>query len=85
MALTHEQVRQLRREPLLMSVTNKVRRARELAGLSQVALAAEMDTTQTQVSVIETTTNSEALTLGTCRRYANYFGVAIEDLFPAPR
>jgi transcriptional regulator with XRE-family HTH domain len=83
MALTREQVRQLRREPLLMKHTNKVRRARELAKLTQVELAAALGIAQGRVSKIETGP-SETLELGTARQVANYFGVPIEMLFPGP-
>lgn len=68
-----------------MRFSNKVRRARELAGLTQVQLAEEIGVHQVNVSRVERVRRSDNLTLGMCRRFAKYFGVQIEELFPESR
>jgi len=78
-------IAQLRRESLLMRFSNKVRRARELAGLTQVQLAEELKEHQASISRVERIRSSDNLPLATCRKYAKYFGVRIEELFPESR
>jgi DNA-binding XRE family transcriptional regulator len=78
--LTSEQIDLLRHEPL--DGANKVRRARELAGLTQIQVAREVPISQPYLSAIETGKSTD-LTLETSRSLAMFFGVQIEDLFPA--
>lgn len=78
--LTAEQLTELKREPL--TAPNKLRRARELAGLTQVALSEGADISQPYLSAIETG-RAVDLPLETVRRLAQFFGCAIEDLFPS--
>lgn len=78
--LTPEQIALLRSEPLVGA--NKVRRARELAGITQVEASRRVPISQSYLSSIETGRSPE-LTLTTLQALAAFFGVAIEDLFPA--
>lgn len=61
---------------------NRVRVARELIGLTQVQLAGEVGLTQSALSDLERR-RYDATTVETARKFANFFGCSIEDLFPA--
>ena len=84
MTLTRQQCRQLRKESVVKPFTNKVRQSRELLEMTQVQLAEAIGTAQARVSEIENAGNSENLTVGTVRMYAEFFGCSIEDLVPKP-
>jgi transcriptional regulator with XRE-family HTH domain len=75
------QLELLRAEPV--RGTNRLGRAMRLAGVTQVQLAEGAGLSQPYVSAI---LNSRAprLPLATAHRLAEFFGCAIEDLFPAP-
>lgn len=62
---------------------NRVWNAMRLAGITQVQLAAGVGMTQPHISDLANGKYS-ALPLETARRLAEFFGCAIEDLFPAP-
>lgn len=61
---------------------NKVRQARELAGLTQVEMAKALGAEQVYISKIERDRFSR-LPLENARELAQFFGCHIEDLFPA--
>lgn len=79
--LSRDKLKQLRAEPLGAS-PNRVRRARELAELTQVQIAAATGLTQAFISSIENGDYSD-VTLTTSRALARFFGCQIEDLFPS--
>lgn len=78
--LTKEQVNALRRARV--RTRNRLAQAKELAGVTQVQIAAKTGFTQSYVSKIE---NGEYGDLPgeTMRTFSDYFGCQIEDLFPA--
>lgn len=80
MRLTPQQVKRLRAEPL--RGPNKIRQARELAGLTQVELAAKLRCEQSYISKVECGGYSR-LPLENARFFAAHFGCHIEDLFPS--
>lgn len=79
--LTPEKLQALRAVPL-EGMPNKVRLAMTLTGAKQVDIveAIEMD-----ASGVHRVVNGKysALELDTARKFAEFFGCAIEDLFPA--
>jgi transcriptional regulator with XRE-family HTH domain len=77
MPLTSRQIRQLR-----SATGNRLRAARTLAGLRQVDVASQLGMSQSRLSDLERQRWASA-SLDTARRFAEYFGCAIEDLFPA--
>lgn len=79
MALTSAQLKQVRRTPPGQS---RVRSARHAAGLTQESLAAELGITQSALSDLERQRYAD-ITLKTASKFADFFGCAIEDLFPA--
>lgn len=79
MALTPEQVRKLRRTP---HNGNRLKAARDFAGLTQVELCKVLGFTQSAYSDLERQRYS-ATTVPTARRFAEFYGCSIEDLFPA--
>lgn len=79
MALTPLQLRRLR---ATTHHGNRVRAARQALGLTQVQLAALLGLRQSTLSDIERQRYSD-ITIGTARKFADFFGCAIEDLFPA--
>jgi DNA-binding XRE family transcriptional regulator len=79
--LTREKLRRLRAEPL-GSARNKVRLARELAGLTQVQVAEKAHYTQAFISSLERGEYAD-VTVTTAQALAELFGCAIEDIFPA--
>lgn len=78
--LSARQLTQLRREAAESG--NRIKAARRLAGLTQTKLADQIAIPQSQISDDETG-KSPALSLQKARTYADFFGCAIEDLFPA--
>ena len=79
--LKPDEIKQLRREN---KGRNRVAKAMELSGITQVELAAAIGTTQSNISEIKTG-QYEDLPLETTRALADHFGCSIEDLFPAAR
>jgi len=61
---------------------NRVKKAIELADTTQEALAVAIGSSQSHVTEIANG-NYSKLPLETARSFAEYFGCAIEDLFPA--
>lgn len=82
MTLTREQIKKLRAEPA--TGKNRVRRARERAEMTQVALAQASGLTQAFISAIEIGDYS-AMTLDTSRALARALGCTVDDLFPTER
>jgi transcriptional regulator with XRE-family HTH domain len=80
MALTPEQLKRLRRD----RAANRLRRARELSGLTQVQLSAQTGLTQSVISDLERKRYA-GTSVETAQKLAATFGCAIEDLFPAPQ
>ena len=78
--LTRKQIARLRASRV--PEPNKVKKAIELAGVTQVQVAAAIEMTQSHVSEIANG-NYSRLPNDTARAIAEYFGCAIEDLFPA--
>jgi transcriptional regulator with XRE-family HTH domain len=79
--LNGEQLKQLRTAP---RSGNRVRLARELAGLTQVQMAEQIGYTQPFISSIENGRYGDGgLPTETSRRLAEFFDCFIEDLFPA--
>lgn len=81
MPLTPEQVHALRSVPL-GSMPNKVRLARAMLGVRQTVVAEANALTSPQLSDIERGGYKD-IPLEKTRSLADYFGCAIEDLFPA--
>lgn len=80
MALTDKQLKQLRRAPV--SSGNRLLAAIALAGTSQVKVAAALGLPVSYVGdVVRGRWNDLGLTKA--HRFAQHFGCAIEDLFPA--
>lgn len=77
--LSREQIEELLNEP--MDAVNRVRRARERLKLLQADVSARTRLSQPYLSAIERGDYSE-LPLETSRTLANFFGCAIEFLFP---
>ncbi len=82
MTLTPDQVRKLRRAAPVAG--NKLKTARALAGLTQVELCDALGITQSTLSDLERK-RWGGVTVDTARRFSEFFGVEIEDLFPARR
>lgn len=78
--LKPDELRKLRHSRL--AGRNRIGRARELSGETQVQLAAALGLTQSYISSIENSGYGD-LPLETTRAFADHFGCAIEDLFPA--
>lgn len=78
--LTPEQIEQLRRSA--PTGKNRLDEAMRMAGLTQEALADVLGITQPYVSRLERGAYQD-IPLEMCRRIADVFGCAIEDLFPA--
>lgn len=79
MALTRPQLIEVRRS---VGDTHRVRVARELLGLTQVELSAALGITQSSLSDLERNRYAST-TVDTARKFAEFFGCTIEDLFPA--
>jgi len=81
MALTNFQLKQLRAAPV-GAAGNRVAKAIELAEVTQTALADSIALPNTYVS--DTARGRyQTITVDNARKFAEYFGCAIEDLFPA--
>lgn len=80
MALTPRQLKELQRAHV--DEPNKVRKAIELAGVTQTQVADAVGLTQPHVSEIANGKYT-SLPLETARRLAGYFGCSIDELFPA--
>jgi transcriptional regulator with XRE-family HTH domain len=78
MQLKPKQVAALRRAP----EGNRLRAARRLAQLTQVDVSAAVGFPQPQISRDEAG-DASGMPLAKARAYADFFGVHIEDLFPA--
>jgi len=61
---------------------NRVALAIELAGLTQAEVAAAVELTQPYISDVARGRHS-TITLDNARKFADFFGCAIEDLFPS--
>lgn len=75
----------LRRELLRSEVGpsgNRIARAMELAGLTQAEIASKVELTQPYVSDVARGRHS-TITLDNARKFAEFFGCSIEDLFPS--
>lgn len=77
MTLTPRQLRQLR-----AAEGNRIRAARQLLGLTQVQMCAQLGMTQSQLSDLERQ-RWVSPTLATARRLSEFFGCTVDDLFPA--
>lgn len=75
--LTKQQLAELRTEP----GTNRVARAIALAGVTQIALADALGVPQPYVSDVARQ-RYRTITVENARKFANFFGCSIEDLFP---
>lgn len=82
MALTAKQLKELKAAPA-GEAGNRVAVALRLAGLTQVQMAAEIGESQPAVSDIVRGRYGDT-SLTKARKFAEFFGCAIEDLFPAP-
>jgi DNA-binding XRE family transcriptional regulator len=80
MALTPSQLKKLRKA----EGGNRIRIARQLMGLTQQQLAPLVDMTQAGLSDLERRRYGDT-NLSTAQKFADFFGCAIEDLFPAPQ
>lgn len=78
--LTQKQIDRLRRTKT--DARNRVGVAMELAEVTQVQVAEATGFTQSYVSRIKSGQH-EALPVDTARKFAEFFGCSIEDLFPA--
>jgi transcriptional regulator with XRE-family HTH domain len=78
--LTDSQLAQLAAEHV--EGKNKLRRARELAGLTQVQLAEKAGLTQSSLSKLEAGLYSDGPTLETLDKLAAVFGATKDLLFP---
>jgi transcriptional regulator with XRE-family HTH domain len=81
--LTPEQLESLRRIPLGI-YANKVGLAIHLTLATQLEIEAETGIAQPQISDIVRGKYSR-MNVDTARKLAAFFGVSIEDLFPAPK
>ena len=75
--LTEQQLAILRNEP----GTNRVAKAIALAGVTQVAIAEALGLPQPYVSDVARQ-RYRTITVENARKFANYFGCSIEELFP---
>jgi predicted XRE-type DNA-binding protein len=78
--LSTSKLRQLRRAPV--AEPTRLRTAMTLAGVTQTQVAEAVGIAQSQVSEDAAGKFSE-ISLEKARKYATYFGCAIEDLFPS--
>lgn len=81
MPLTPEQLRKLRRAPAERG-RNRLKVARELAGLTQVQLSDMLGLTQSSLSDLERQ-RFGTTTIDTGKKFSEFFGCALEDLWPA--
>lgn len=78
MALTPKQLLKLRRE----KSPNRVRAARKALGMTQVQLCESLGFVQPYLSDVERRRHAQ-ITVENARRFSDFFGCSIEDLFPA--
>ncbi len=81
MSLTPQQRRELLKSNVGAS-GNRIAKAKELAGLTQAELADQIGLTQPYVSDVERGRHT-TITLDNARKFADFFGCSIEDLFPS--
>lgn len=81
MALTGRQLRELRAFPI--EGGNRVARAFQLAGVTQAQVAEAIGETQPYISDVARG-RYITITVTKARKFAEYFGCTIEDLFPEP-
>lgn len=79
MTLTSEQLEQLRKEPAASG--NRLASALRLAGLTQTALADELDESLSYISDLSRG-RYNSTTVAKAHKLSEFFGCAIEDLFP---
>lgn len=79
--LSHAQIRELKRSK--KGDRNRLAAAMQLAGVTQVQVAAGTGYTQSFVSKVQNGQYSD-LPGETMRTFATFFGCSIEDMFPAP-
>jgi transcriptional regulator with XRE-family HTH domain len=79
MRLTGTQLLQLRKA---RATGNRVARAAELAGVTLANIATEANLPYTYVSDVSRN-RYQTVTVENAHKFADYFGCAIEDLFPA--
>ena len=77
--LTEQQLAALRSEP----GANRVSKAISLARVTQVTIAEAVGLPQPYVSDVARQ-RYRTITVQNARKFANFFGCAIEDLFPGP-
>lgn len=82
MALTSKQLAALRMTPPDADTGNRLRQAAKLAGLTQVEIAAGANVVQPYVSAVMRGRHA-TITVDNARKFAEFFGCHIEDLFPA--
>lgn len=80
--LTDDQLAALRAAPVSDEMPNRVRVAMALTGATQTDIARDTRLAQAYVSDVERG-RYRTVTVDNARRFADYFGCAIEDLFPA--
>ena len=80
MALTDKQIRVLRARPVGAN-GNHLKAAMTLVDVTQQELAAATGLAQGYISNLAT--GKHAVTVANAHKFAEYFGCAIEDLFPA--
>lgn len=78
--LSGRKLRELRETP--PSESNRVARALELAAVTQLDVAAATGLPQPYISDVARN-RYQTITVDNARKFADYFGCAIEDLFPA--
>ena len=79
-ALTSKHLRQLRDSPL--DGWNRVARAIELSGVTQMDIADAIGVPQPYVSAVARQLY-QTITVENAHKFADYFGCTIDDLFPA--
>lgn len=79
MALTHKQLRELRATG---TVGNRVAKAIELADVNQIEIARSTGLPQPYISDVARN-RYQTITVDNAHKLADYFGCAIEDLFPS--
>lgn len=82
MALEPKAVRKLQRTTLAAGEPNKVKQAVRLSGKTQGEVAADLGFTDSYFSNV-VRGKFEDIGLTNARKIADYFGCAIDDLFPA--
>ncbi len=80
-ALSNTKLRELKASPV-GDTGNRVGRAIELTGLTQLAVAAATKLPQPYVSDVARG-RYQTITVDNAHKFADFFGCAIEDLFPS--